>query len=89
MILSIGYGIFGFLFLILVNNSLLKLFRKFNHVGYSLAFASLGVKLLFLGVFTIIIKDEIDNKIMYSLIILMGIIYSKINFIVNLIDKKG
>lgn len=40
-----------------------------------LAYGSLGVKLFFLGIFTVALRGEIENSIVYATIILMSIIY--------------
>lgn len=40
-----------------------------------LAYGSLGVKLFFLGIFTVVLKGGIENSIVYATIILMSIIY--------------
>jgi hypothetical protein len=84
MIISLVYGLIGSTFLIILTNLLVKLFKKFNSMGYSVIYASLFLKLTFLSVFTLVIKNEIPNQIIFATAILAGIMYSMVNIILKL-----
>jgi len=84
MIISLVYGLTGSTFLIILTNLLVKLFKKFNSIGYSVIYASLFLKLTFLSVFTLVIKNEIPNQIIFATAILAGIMYSMVNIILKL-----
>ena len=84
MIISLIYGLIGSTFLIILTNLLVKLFKKFNSMGYSVIYASLFLKLTFLSVFTLVIKNEIPNQIIFATAILAGIMYSMVNIILKL-----
>lgn len=75
MINSIVYGILASVFLVLITRTCVLLSKRFEKIGMGLAYGSLGVKLFFLGIFTVVIKGEIENSIVYATIILMSIIY--------------
>ena len=62
----------------------MKLFKKFNNIGYSIVYASLFLKLVFLSGFILAVKGEISNQIMFSIVILGGIMYSTVNVILKL-----
>ena len=84
MIVSIVYGVIGSIFLVTLTNLLLKIYKKFNNVGYSIVYASLFLKLVFLSGFILATKSEIPNQILFSIIILIGILYSTVNVILKL-----
>ena len=84
MIISLVYGLAGSTFLVVLTNLLMKLFKKFNNIGYSIVYASLFLKLVFLSGFILAVKGEISNQIMFSIVILGGIMYSTVNVILKL-----
>ena len=84
MIISLAYGLAGSMFLVVLTNLLMKLFKKFNNIGYSIVYASLFLKLVFLSGFILAVKGEISNQIMFSIVILGGIMYSTVNVILKL-----
>jgi|TARA_B110000971_G_C19799886_1_gene403778 hypothetical protein len=84
MVISLAYGLAGSMFLVVLTNLLMKLFKKFNNIGYSIVYASLFLKLVFLSGFILAVKGEISNQIMFSIVILGGIMYSTVNVILKL-----
>jgi len=84
MIISLAYGILASAFLILLTNLLVKLFKKFNDTGYSIVYASLFLKLVFLTGFILATRNEISNQIGFAVVILIGIMYSTVNVILKL-----
>ena len=78
------YGATGSIFLVTLTNLLIKIFKKFNNVGYSIIYASLFLKLIFLSGFILATKNEIPNQIMFAVAILVGILYSTVNVILKL-----
>jgi hypothetical protein len=62
----------------------MKLFKKFNNIGYSIVYASLFLKLVFLSGFVLATKGEILNQIIFAVAILGGIMYSTVNVILKL-----
>ena len=84
MIISLAYGLAGSTFLVGLTNLLMKLFKKFNNIGYSIVYASLFLKLVFLSGFVLATKGEILNQIIFAVAILGGIMYSTVNVILKL-----
>ena len=84
MIISIMYGVTGSVFLVTLTTLLIKIFKKFSNIGYSIIYASLFLKLIFLSGFIIATKNEIPNQIMFAVAILVGILYSTVNIILKL-----
>ena len=83
MAISLAYGLAGSSFLIMLTNLLIKLFKKFNNIGYSIIYASLFLKLIFLSGFVLVTKNEIPNQIIFAVVILGGIMYSTVNVILK------
>ena len=83
MIISLAYGLAGSIFLVVLTNLLIKLFKKFNNIGYSIVYASLFLKLIFLSGFVLVTKNEIPNQIIFAVVILGGIMYSTVNVILK------
>jgi hypothetical protein len=83
MVVSLAYGLAGSIFLVVLTNLLIKLFKKFNNIGYSIVYASLFLKLIFLSGFVLVTKNEIPNQIMFAVVILGGIMYSTVNVILK------
>ena len=84
MAISLAYGLAGSSFLVVLTNLLIKLFKKFNNIGYSIIYASLFLKLIFLSGFVLVTKNEIPNQIIFAVVILGGIMYSTVNVILKL-----
>jgi len=84
MVISLAYGLAGSMFLVVLTNLLMKLFKKFNNIGYSIVYASLFLKLVFLSGFILAVKGEIPNQIIFAIAILGGIMYSTVNVILKL-----
>ena len=84
MMISLAYGLAGSMFLVVLTNLLMKIFKKFNNTGYSIVYASLFLKLIFLSGFILAVKGEISNQIMFAVTILGGIMYSTVNVILKL-----
>jgi len=84
MIISLAYGLAGSTFLVVLTNLLMKLFKKFNNIGYSIVYASLFLKLIFLSGFVLVTRGEIPNQIIFAVAILGGIMYSTVNVILKL-----
>lgn len=78
------YGVTGSVFLVTLTNLLIKIFKKFSNIGYSIIYASLFLKLIFLSGFILATKNEIPNQIMFAVAILVGILYSTVNVILKL-----
>lgn len=79
------YTAIACLFLIGLSNLLVKIFEKIEKARISLIYISLFSKLVFLSGFTLVVKDYLDNKIIYATSILFAIIYATINLILKLI----
>ncbi len=84
MVISLAYGLAGSTFLVVLTNLLMKLFKKFNNIGYSIVYASLFLKLIFLSGFVLVTRGEIPNQIIFAVAILGGIMYSTVNVILKL-----
>jgi|TARA_R110000851_G_scaffold7011_2_gene27651 hypothetical protein len=84
MIISLAYGIVASVFLVLLTNLLVKLFKRFDNIGYSIVYASLFLKLVFLTGFVLATRNEISNQIVFAVAILLGIMYSTVNVILKL-----
>jgi hypothetical protein len=85
MINTIIYTAIACLFLIGLSNLLVKIFEKIEGARISLIYISLFSKLVFLSGFTLVVKDYLDNKIIYATSILFAIIYATINLILKLV----
>jgi hypothetical protein len=84
MVVSLAYGLTGSAFLVMLTNLSIKVFKKFSNVGYSIIYASLFLKLVFVSGFVLATKNEIPNQIMFAVAILGGIMYSTVNVILKL-----
>ena len=82
---TIIYTAVACLFLIGLSNLLVKIFERIEKARISLIYISLFSKLIFLSGFTLVVKDYLDNKIVYATSILFAIIYATINLILKLI----
>ena len=89
MVVSLAYGLAGSMFLVVLTNLLIKLFKKFNNIGYSIIYASLFLKLIFLSGFVLVTKNEIPNQIIFAVVILGGIMYSTVNVILKVKWKRN
>ena len=84
MVVSLAYGLTGSAFLVMLTNLSIKVFKKFSNVGYSIIYASLFFKLVFVSGFVLATKHAIPNQIMFAVAILGGIMYSTVNVILKL-----
>jgi len=81
---SLTYGLIGCMFLIVLTNLLIKVFKRFDNIGYSIVYASLFLKLVFLTAFVIATRNNISDQIVFAVTILLGIMYSTVNVILKL-----
>ena len=86
--LSISYGICCILFLVLFSKITGKLFNSFKSYAYALTYTSLLVKIIVIGTFTVLIKGQLEHKILYGMLLLIGIMYSTVELILNFREKK-
>jgi len=84
MIESFVYGLLAMGIMLAINKFVVTMFLKLRNAGVGLMYGSMATKLLFLSVFTLIIKDNLQEPIVYCSIILIGIIYSNLNTILKL-----
>ena len=84
MIESFVYGLLATGVMLAINKFVTTIFIKVKNTGLALVYGSLAAKLLFLSVFTLVIKNDLQNSIIYCSVILIGIIYSNLNTIVKL-----
>tara|TARA_R100001510_G_C7469728_1_gene86523 strand:- start:242 stop:499 length:258 start_codon:yes stop_codon:yes gene_type:complete len=84
MIESFVYGLLATSVMLAINKFVTTIFIKVKNTGLALVYGSLAAKLLFLSVFTLVIKNDLQNSIIYCSVILIGIIYSNLNTIVKL-----
>jgi len=84
MIESFVYGLLATSVILAINKFVTTIFIKVKNTGLALVYGSLAAKLLFLSVFTLVIKNDLQNSIIYCSVILIGIIYSNLNTIVKL-----
>ena len=89
MVVSLAYGLTGSAFLIMLTNLSIKVFKKFNNIGYSIVYASLFLKLVFVSGFILATKNEIPNQIIFAVTILGGIMYSTVNVILKVKWKRN
>ena len=89
MVISLAYGLTGSAFLIMLTNLSIKVFKKFNNIGYSIVYASLFLKLVFVSGFILATKNEIPNQIIFAVTILGGIMYSTVNVILKVKWKRN
>ena len=73
MIISVCYSLLAVGFIIGLTRLLLLLFFKVEAAKLSIVYISLFSKMIFLSVFTLAVKNELDNKIIYATIVLFGI----------------
>ena len=81
---TIIYTAIACLFLIGLSNLLVKVFEKIEGARISLIYISLFSKLVFLSGFTLVVKDQLENKIVYATTILFAIMYSTVNLVLKL-----
>ena len=73
---TILYTAIACLFLIGLSNLLVKIFQRIESARTSLIYISLFSKLVFLSGYTLVVKDYLENKILYATTILFAIIYA-------------
>ena len=84
MIESFVYGLLATGVMLAINKFVTTIFIKVKNSGLALVYGSLAAKLVFLSIFTLVIKNDLQNSIIYCSIILIGIIYSNLNTIIKL-----
>jgi len=84
MIESFVYGLLATGVMLAINKFVTTIFIKVKNSGLALVYGSLAAKLAFLSIFTLVIKNDLQNSIIYCSIILIGIIYSNLNTILKL-----
>jgi len=85
---TILYTAIACLFLIGLSNLLVKIFERIESARTSLIYISLFSKLVFLSGYTLVVKDYLENKILYATTILFAIIYATINLILKLLKNE-
>jgi cytochrome c oxidase subunit IV len=85
---TVIYTAIACLFLIGLSNLLVKVFEKIEGARISLIYISLFSKLVFLSGFTLVVKDQLENKIMYATTILFAIMYSTVNLVLKLVKNE-
>ena len=86
---SLLLGLVVCVFLIITQNVVLKIYKRFPEHGIGLMYGSLGVKLMFVCGITLALRSEIENSILYAIIILMGVLYSNVKTILELYVKTN
>ncbi len=84
MIESFIYGLLATSVMLAINKFVTTIFIKVKNSGLAVVYGSLAAKLVFLSIFTLTIKNYLQNSIVYCSIILIGIIYSNLNTIIKL-----
>ena len=84
MIESLVYGLLATSVMLAINKFVTTIFIKVKNSGLAVVYGSLAAKLVFLSIFTLTIKSDLQNSIVYCSIILIGIIYSNLNTIIKL-----
>ena len=84
MIDSFIYGLLATGVMLAINKFVTTIFIKVKNSGIALVYGSLAAKLVFLSAFTLVIKNDLENPIVYCSMILIGIIYSNLNTIMKL-----
>tara|TARA_B100000768_G_scaffold168219_1_gene172932 strand:+ start:1116 stop:1388 length:273 start_codon:yes stop_codon:yes gene_type:complete len=85
---STSYGVCCILFLILFSKIIGKLFNSFKNHGFALTYTSLFIKIIVISVFTILIKGQLEHKIIYGMLLLIGIMYSTVELILKFREKS-
>ena len=86
---SLLLGLVVCVFLIITQNVVLKIYKRFPEHGIGLMYGRLGVKLMFVCGITLALRSEIENSILYAIIILMGVLYSNVRTILELYVKTN
>ncbi len=86
--LSIAYGVCCVLFLILFSKIIGKLFNAFKTHAFALTYTSLFIKIIVVSTFTVLIKGQLEHKIIYGMLLLIGIMYSTIELILKFRGKN-
>jgi len=84
MIESLVYGLLATSVMLAINKFVTTIFIKVKNSGLAVVYGSLAAKLVFLSIFTLTIKSDLQNSIVYCSIILIGIIYSNLSTIIKL-----
>ncbi|MDG1690261.1 MAG: hypothetical protein P8I02_05760 [Flavobacteriales bacterium] len=86
--LSIAYGVCCILFLILFSKIIGKLFHAFKTHAFALTYTSLFIKIIVVSTFTVLIKGQLEHKIIYGMLLLIGIMYSTVELILKFRGKN-
>ena len=86
--LSIAYGFCCILFLILFSKIIGKLFYAFKTHAFALTYISLLIKIIVVSTFTVLIKGQLEHKIIYGMLLLIGIMYSTVELILKFRGKN-
>ena len=81
---SLLLGLVVCAFLVIAQNVVLKIYKRFPEHGVGLMDGSLGVKLLFVCGITLALRGEIENSVLYAIIILMGVLYTNVKTVLEL-----
>ena len=84
MIESLVYGLLATSVMLAINKFVTTIFIKVKNSGLAVVYGSLAAKLVFLSIFTLTIKSDLQDSIVYCSIILIGIIYSNLSTIIKL-----
>lgn len=88
LFLSIAYGDCCVLFLILFSKIIGKLFNAFKTHVFALTYTSLFIKIIVVSTFTVIIKGQLEHKIIYGMLLLIVIMYSTVELILKFRGKN-
>lgn len=88
MIISVCYGTMATLFLIGLTQLILQIFNRVKSVRLSIVYISLFGKMVFLAAYTLVVKEHLEDKIIYATIILFGIMFSTVNIILKLFKNE-
>ena len=86
--LSIAYGFCCVLFLILFSKITGKLFNAFKPHAFALTYTSLFIKIIVVSTFTVLIKGQLEHKIIYGMLLLIVIMYSTVELILKFRGKN-
>ena len=78
MINTLTYSFMALVFLIFITVLVIKIYKMYPQFGIALMWGSLFTKMLFIITYTLVVKDLIDNHIIYATFILMAVIYSMV-----------
>jgi len=74
--------------LILFSKIIVKLFQSFKTHSYPLIYTSLFIKIIIVSTLTVLIKGQLEHKIIYGMLLLIGIMYSTVELILKFRGKN-